>query len=144
MIVRLNYVGECGHIYDARLYPRLFSSVIPITRPRHLKFQSIKNILLHLPRHDHHPDQKHRPHDPKTKHRLPIIANPQRLQVRERGLPLALLVPGRRSVDVAVGVDGARGPVELDGGLDQAGEVEHEEDEAAEDDEPGEELPLAD
>ncbi|KAL8798207.1 MAG: hypothetical protein Q9200_007808, partial [Gallowayella weberi] len=44
----------------------------------------------------------------------------------------------------AVGVYGAGGPVELDGGFDEAGEPEDEEDEGAEDDYAGEELALGD
>lgn len=103
---------------------------------------SIKIILINLPRHHHHPQQKDRPDDVKRKHRLPILADALRLQPRQRRLPVRQALA--RPVEVAVAVDGARGPVELDGGFDEPGEEEDEEDEGAEDDDAGEELALLD
>lgn len=99
---------------------------------------SIEIILINLPRHDHHPQQKHRPHNVERKRRLPILTDALRLQPRQRRLPVRYA--GARLVEVAVAVYGARGAVELDAGFDEAGEEEDEEDEGAEDDDAGEEL----
>jgi len=82
---------------------------------------SIKIIPINLPTQYHHPQQKHTPHDPKTKRRLPIITDPQRLQPGQGSLALALRVAGALAVEVAVAAYGARGAVELDGGFDEAG-----------------------
>ena len=103
---------------------------------------SLKIVLIDLIRHHHHPQQEHRPHDVERKRRLPVLTDPLRLQPRQRRLPVRQA--RARPVEVAVAVDGALGPVELDGRLDQAGEEEHEEDEGAEDDDAGEQLPLLD
>ena len=105
-------------------------------------FRSIKIILINLVRHHHHPQQEDRPDDIKRKRGLPVIADALRLQPRERRLPVGQA--RARAVEVAVAVDGARGSVELDGGLDEAGQEEDEEDEGAEDNDAGEELPLLD
>ena len=103
---------------------------------------SIEIVLINLIRHDHHPQQKHRPDDIKRKRGLPVLADPLRLQPRERRLPVRQA--RARLVEVAVAVDGAGGAVELDGGFDEAGEEEDEEDEGAEDDDAGEQLALLD
>lgn len=104
--------------------------------------QSIKIVLVDLIRHDHHPEQKHRPDDVERKHRLPVLADALRLQPGERRLPVGDAAAG--PVEVAVRVDGTRGAVELDGGFDEAGQEEDEEDEGAQDDDAGEELALLD
>ena len=104
--------------------------------------ESIKIILIDLIRHNHHPQQKHRPHNIKRKHGLPVLTYPPRLHPRQRRLPVC--EPEVRLVQIAVAVDGACGAVELDGGLDEAGEEEDEEDEGAQDYYSGEELTLLD
>lgn len=80
---------------------------------------SLKIILTDLIRHNHHPEQKHRPNNIKRKHSLPVLTNPLRLQPRQRRLPVCEARAG--PVEVAVAVYGARGAVELDGGFDEAG-----------------------
>lgn len=105
-------------------------------------FLSLEIILVDLICHHHHPQQKHRPNNIECKRRLPILTYPLRLQPRQRRLPVRQA--RTRPVEIAVAVYGARGPVELDGGFDQAGEEEHEEDEGAEDDDAREQLPLLD
>ena len=103
---------------------------------------SIKIVLIDLPRHDHHPQQKHRPDNIKRKRRFPVLADAPRRHPRQRRFPVREAVA--RPVEVAVAVYGAGGAVELDGGFDEAGEEEDEEDERAEDDDAGEELALLD
>lgn len=103
---------------------------------------SFKIIIVNLIGHHHHPQQKHAPDQIHGERGLPIITNPLRRHIRERGLPVLQAAGG--AVHVAVHVDAALGPVELDRGLDQAGQEEDEEDEGAEHDNPGEELPLLD
>lgn len=110
--------------------------------PFALFIHSIEIILIDLPRHHHHPQQKHRPDDVERKRRLPVITYALGLLVRQGRL--AVRQARARAVEVAVAIDGALGAVELDGGLDEAGQEEDEEDEGAEDDDAGEELPLLD
>ena len=43
---------------------------------------SFKIVLINLIRHDHHPQQKHRPDDIKRKRSLPVLTYPLRLQPR--------------------------------------------------------------
>ena len=102
--------------------------------------KSLEIIPIDLPRHDHHPEQKHRSHDQQREHGLPIITYALRLQPRQRGRARAVT----RCVRVAVAVHTALGAVQLYRGLDQAGEPKDEEDEGAEDDDAGEELALGD
>ena len=80
--------------------------------------KSLKIIPINLITHNHHPKQKHTPHNIKAKHRFPIITNPLRLQPRQRRPPLPTHIPTARGIDVAVGVHGTGGPVELDGCFD--------------------------
>lgn len=101
---------------------------------------SLEIIPIHLPRHHHHPQQEDRPHDQKRKRRLPVHTQPVRLQPRQRRLAR----PRGWPVGIAVAVHGPLGAVELDRGLDEAGQPQHEEDEGAEHDDAGEELPLVD
>ncbi len=103
---------------------------------------SIEIILIDLPRHHHHPQQKHRPDNIKRKRRFPVLADAPRRHPRQGRFPVREAVA--RPVEVAVAVYGAGGAVELDGGFDEAGEEEDEEDEGAEDNDAGEELPLLD
>lgn len=120
-------------------YVCLFISLISLSLFPSL---SLEIILVDLIRHHHHPQQKHRPNDIKCERRLPILTYPLRLQPRQRRLPVRQA--RNRPVEIAVAVYGARGPVELDGGFDQAGEEEHEKDEGAEDDDAREQLPSLD
>lgn len=112
--------------------------------------QSLKFIPINLPTHDHHPQQKHTTHNIHRKDRLPIITQPQSLQIRQRRLSLPRrrtpIIPAttRLRISIAIAVDAVLGTVELDGGFYQAGEVEDEEDEGDEQDDAGEELALLD
>lgn len=105
------------------------------------KKPSLEIIPVDLIRHHHHPQQEHGAHDLEREGRPPVGAEP--LVGQPRGRLLAV-----DDVDVwsgaAVAVDGAGGPVELDGGFDEPREEEDEEDEGAEDDDAGEELLLGD
>ena len=86
--------------------------------------------LRHHPRQHNHINQKHRPHNPKGKHRLPTLANTPLLQPRQ-GIDTEIF---RRLVEdegLALGIYVTGGSKELDRGFDQAGEVEDEEDEGA-------------
>lgn len=85
-------------------------------------------------RHNHHPKQKHRSYNLKSKRRPPLLTNAIILQPSQRFLAL----PGRRADHGAKGADGIQGPVEKDGSLDKAGEPEDEEDEGAENNNSGE------
>lgn len=110
----------------------------PAGTPPHAKYvdgslisspSSIKIVLIDLIRHDHHPEQKHRPDDIEREHRLPVLADALRLQPGERRLAVGEAAAG--PVEVAVVIHGTGGPVELDGGFDEAGQEEDEEDEGA-------------
>ena len=109
-----------------------------------LPLTSFKIISINLITHHHHPQQKHTPHNIKRKHGFPITTDPLRLQIRQRRLPLPARIARAGCVDVAVGIYGTGGAVELDGGFDEAGEEEDEEDEGAEHYDAGEELALGD
>ena len=99
-------------------------------------------IPVNLITHHHHPQQKHAPDNIKRKRRLPIIAQPLRLQPRQRRLPVHQ--PAAVPVEVAVEIHTTRRAVELDTGFYKPGEEEYEEDEGAEEDDAGEELALRD
>ena len=119
-----------------------FISHFPPSRIPHSQPFSIKIVLINLIRHNHHPQQKHRPDNIKRKRSLPILTDPLRLQPRQRRFPIRQ--PRTRLVQIAIAVYGPGGPVELDGRFDEAGQEEHEEDEGAEDYDAGEELALLD
>ena len=95
----------------------------------------------------HHPNQKHGPNNPKRENRQPTLARCILLQPGQRidGGALELQVVSMpEDVEVAVAVDISRGPEELDGGLDDAGDVEDEEDEGADHHHAREEAALVD
>ena len=92
---------------------------------------SIKIVPIHLPAHDHHPDQKDRGHDLERERRLPHVADRHLRQIRQR----LHRHPGIMREIVAIGVDVGGRAVQLDRGLDQAGQPEYEEDEGADEDE---------
>ena len=104
------------------------------------KKKSIEIIPIDLPRHHHHPQQKHRSHDQQRERRLPIVAYALRFQPRQRRRARAVA----RSVGVTVAVHTALRPVQLYGSLNQARKPKHEEDKGAEHDDAGEELALGD
>ena len=128
------------HAHSKTLSSHHITSHCPLSPPSNL----IIFILINLPRHHHHPQQKHRAHQIQRERRLPIIADPLRLQIRQRRLSLPVHVSAARFVEVAVEIHAARGAVELDGGFDQPGQEEDEEDEGAEHDEPWEQLAVLD
>lgn len=105
----------------ARTPPAMLCTIVPIAHYRTSPIPTflIKIVLVHLIRHDHHPEQKHRPNDIKRKRGLPILTDPLRLQPRQRGLPVRQTLT--RPVEIAVAVYGAGGAVKLDGCLDEPG-----------------------
>ena len=119
------YTQQCSSSKNSNQTPyAMLCTTIHISHLPHLDFPifspiSIKIVLIDLIRHDHHPEQKHRPDDIKRKRGLPILTDPLRLQPRQRRLPVRQA--RTRLVEVAVAVDGAGGAVELDGGFDEAG-----------------------
>ena len=131
-------------VMSIKLHANASDSYVIVSSPPPLFFSSFKIIPINLITHHHHPQQKHTPNNIKGKDRFPITTNPLRLQIRQRRLPLPVRVPGAGGVDVAVGIYGTGGAVELDGCFDEAGEEEDEEDEGTEHYDAGEELALGD
>jgi len=111
----------CLHTTKSKSSPRAFinSSSVPITATRN-----------HTTKHQH-PHQEHRANNPERERRLPLLADAALLQPRER-VEVQAVLRVVEDVGLAVAVDVALGPEELDCGCDDAGDVEDEQDEGAE------------
>lgn len=111
---------------------------MPEHRPRALRI-----IRKDLISHNHNPQQEYRPDEPEREHGLPALADAALLQPGEglKGLARGVAV---EDGGVAVGRDAARGPPELDARDDEPDQPQHEEHEAADHDDGGEEAPLED
>lgn len=115
----------------------------PCTLPTQGSHGPLSIIRKDLVRHDHDPQQEYRADEPEREHGLPALADAALLQPGEglEGLARGVAV---EDGGVAVGRDAARGPPELDARDDEAHEPQHEEHEAADHDDGGEEAPLED
>jgi hypothetical protein len=84
----------------------------------------------HTTKHQH-PHQKHRADDPESKRGLPLLTDTTLLQPRER-VEVQAVLRVVEDVRLAIAVDITLRPEELDCCCDDAGDVEHEQDEGAE------------
>lgn len=115
----------------------------PHTPPTQGSHGPLSIIRKDLVRHDHDPQQEYRADEPEGEHGLPALADAALLQPGEglEGLARGVAV---EDGGVAVGRDAARGTPELDARDDEADQPQHEEHEAADHDDGGEEAPLED
>lgn len=91
---------------------------------------AIRPTPRYHPTQHQHPHQKHRADDPKRKHRLPLLANTPLLQPGQ-SIEIQRVLGVVEDIRLAVPVDVTFGPEELYGRLDDAGDVEDEQDEGA-------------
>lgn len=114
-------------------------SPIPINFPPP-NLTSIILIPINLIRHNHHPEQKHGAHDLEREGGFPRLADTVGLEPGQGILALA----GAGADEVAVAADAVPGAVQLDRGLDEARQPQHEQDRRPQHHDPRQQQPLRD